>query len=104
MKRPPQKYDLVLVTWDDAAALKHGWIGADVGEPEPQVVMSVGFLVKDTENYVVIAMDIDPDGLHNTRGQIPKGMLRSMKVLRKADRVISAKPEILQQIQSDVGA
>lgn len=69
--------------WDDAAAHENGW--TDTVMVGPQMVLSVGFLVYCKKDYVVIAQDIDGDGGHNGRTQIPKGMVKKMKVLRRAD-------------------
>lgn len=83
--RPSQKYDLVEIWWDDASALDAGWT-EKVEEPEPQMCISVGFLIKQTEKHVIIAMDLDPEGKHNGRSQIPVGMVKHTKILRKKDK------------------
>lgn len=83
--RPKQKYDLVEVWWDDASALDAGWTDK-VEEPVPQMCLSVGFLIKETDKHVIIAMDLDPEGKHNGRSQIPQGMVKKMKVLKKKDK------------------
>lgn len=84
MNMPRQIYDLVLLVWNDASALSDGW--SDEIEPdEPQLALSVGFLIRETAEHVVIAQDLDPHGHHNGRSQIPKGMIKSRKVLRKKD-------------------
>ena len=79
-----QKYPLVEIIWDDAAGLRHGW-ELDVDKLEPQLVRSIGFLLFDGPDHVIIAMDLDGEGQHNGRSQIPKGMLRQMRTLRKAN-------------------
>ena len=83
MKRPHQAFDLVEVIWDDAAAQENGW--SNVVTAEPQLVLTVGFLIYRRRDYVVIASDTDADGGHNGRTQIPRGMVKSMRVLRKKD-------------------
>lgn len=85
IKYPPLRFPLVLIRWDDAGNLADGWKGAELGEPEQQLVTSVGFLIKDTPEYVILAMDTDVDGHHNTRGQIPRAMIKHMTVVRKAE-------------------
>ena len=90
VRRPKQKYNLCEVIWDDATSLSQGWKNPEefAKEPiKPEIVLSVGFVVKETEDYLILAMDTDSDGDHASRSQIPKGMVRSMKVLRKADLV-----------------
>lgn len=83
-KRFNRHYDMVEIWWDDASGFRHGWMDK-VDEPHPQMACSVGFLIKDTEEYVIYASDTDPDGAHNGRTQIPRGMIKFMKVLRKKD-------------------
>lgn len=77
------KYPIVLVIWDDAAGHDDAW--EDTVETKPELIESVGFLLLKNRNYVVIAQDVDEDGKHNGRSQIPRGMVKKMKVLRKAD-------------------
>ena len=84
MKLPFQKYDLILLCWNDASALSDGW--KDEIEPdEPKLALSVGFLLRETKEHIVIAQDLDPHGHHNGRSQIPKGMIKHRQVLRKKD-------------------
>lgn len=88
LKRPAQKYPLVEVWWDDATSISQGWQTKEVFDKEeikPEIVLSVGFLVKDAEAHIILAMDTDGDGDHASRSQIPKGMVRHMKILRKAE-------------------
>lgn len=84
-KRPRQSYDLIEITWEDASELTSGW-SAEIERTEPALALSVGFLIRDTKDHIVIAQDIDPEGHHNGRSQIPKGMVKILKVLRKADK------------------
>lgn len=84
IERPFQHFPLVEVVWDDASALKHGWtIKNDI--PEPQLAISVGFLIREAPDHIVIAQDTDGEGSHNGRTQIPRGMVKKIKVLRKKD-------------------
>lgn len=84
MKRPEQHYDLYEVWWDDAAGLRHGWMDR-TETPKAQMVISVGFLVIDTPDHIIIAQDTDDMGAHNGRTQIPRGMVKYMKLLRRKD-------------------
>lgn len=84
MKRPRQSYPMVEVVWDDATELKPGW-DDELEEITPALALSVGFLISDTKDHIVIAQDIDEQGHHNGRSQIPRGMVKTIKVLRKAD-------------------
>lgn len=83
--RPFQRWDMVEVVWNDASALTDGW-AKDVERDEPALALSVGFLIRETKEHIVIAQDVDGEGHHNGRSQIPKGMVKKLKVLRKKDR------------------
>lgn len=85
LKRPGQPYPMVEVWWDDASGLRHGW-ELEVEKVDLVVVLSVGFLVHQTADHIIIAMDVSPDGEHNSRSQIPKGMVKKIKVIREADK------------------
>lgn len=82
MNLPPLRFDIVEVIWDDAAAQKPEW-SAELSVT-PQLVRSVGYLLYCKRDYLVIAQDID-EVEHNGRTQIPRGMVKSMRVLRKKD-------------------
>lgn len=77
-------YPIVLVMWDDASGIRHGW-AAKSEKVEAYVAHSVGFLIKETKDHIIIAQDTDEEGSHNGRSQIPRGMVKKMKVLRRAD-------------------
>lgn len=84
LKRPQQHYDMVEVIWDDAAGFADGW--KDKLDPlEPQLAVSVGFLIVDDPQHIVVASDTDGRGAHNGRTQIPRGMVKRIRVLRKKD-------------------
>ena len=85
VKRPHQHYDLVEVVWNDASDLTSGW-AKEIDEDKPALALSVGFLVRETKEHIVIALDTDGDGHHNGRSQIPRGMVKQMRVLRKKDK------------------
>lgn len=87
---PP--YPFVEVIWDDAASNNSAWI--EVSEVcGPEQVMTRGFLVKETESYVVVAgsvanEELDNEAVGNTM-TIPKGMIVSRRELRLS----TAKPK-----------
>jgi hypothetical protein len=85
VKRPFQHFHLVEVVWNDASALKHGWTTEVEEGDEPQLALSVGFLIRESEEHIVIAQDLDEHGNHNGRSQIPRGMVKRMRVIRKKD-------------------
>jgi hypothetical protein len=83
VKRPAQLFDMVEIWWDDAAAQENAW--SRTVTVEPAIVLSVGFLVLVDKSYIVIAQDCDAEGGHNGRTQIPRGMVKTLKVLKKKD-------------------
>lgn len=85
IKRPKQAWDMVEVIWDDASELTAGWTD-EIEKTEPALTLSVGFLIKETKDHIVIAQDIDDNGHHNGRSQIPRGMVKKIKVLKKKDQ------------------
>ena len=51
-----EAFELVLVTWLDAASYGDGWYGSQDDLPdEPLEVETVGWLVKQTEKVVIVA-------------------------------------------------
>jgi hypothetical protein len=75
------KYQLVEVTWDDATELA-GWEDGPEA-PKPCLVKSVGYLVHKCRNYVIIAQDLSHDGMKHGRGQIPRGCVKRIQILKK---------------------
>jgi hypothetical protein len=70
-----------VVKWHDAGGDQDGWKPTeDVDDINP-VITSVGWVVKETERNVTLAMDWADDGDTNTRGRIPKGMIISREVI-----------------------
>lgn len=84
MKWPKQHFDLVMILWDDASGIRHGWSGK-AETLEPYLAMSVGFLIAETPEHIRIAQDTDGEGSHNGRSQIPRGMVKKLRVIRKKD-------------------
>jgi len=72
-----------LITWRDAGGEQQGWMEpGDIDDDNP-IVTSVGWVVKETENNVTLAMDVADDGDTHTRGRIPKGMIVERKILQE---------------------
>ena len=96
LRRPEQHYDMVEVVWDDAAGFRDGW--KDKTDPiEPQLALSVGFLIVDAPDHIILASDTDERGAHNGRTQIPRGMVKRIKILRKKDGTNNLKNETAGQ-------
>ena len=82
---PKRIYPLVEVLWDDATELDEWQEESDEEELKPCLILSVGFLVVRTKSYIVICQDLSHDRMRNGRSQIPMGMVKSIKVLKKKD-------------------
>ena len=72
------------MTWEDCTALEDGWTAKEE-EIQPALVLSVGFLVQQDRNHLIIAQDIDDAHYKNGRSQIPRGMVKTLKVLKRKD-------------------
>lgn len=74
---------LVLVTWEDATLLDTGGAWADNKDHkyEPKLFVSVGFLLYDGKEGVILTSAWSVDTVA-ARDQIPRGMVRSMRKLK----------------------
>lgn len=72
------RYPLIEVIWDDAST-DNGWEPVPT-ELTPELVTTVGFLVRETDKHLLIANSYDPNHT-NGRIQIPVGMIVSRKVI-----------------------
>lgn len=77
-----QPFPIVQVIWTDAET-SQGWEHMDEEKPTVPEVVTVGFLVKESDSVVLVASTIGHDRSHNSRISIPKGMIKSVTVLRK---------------------
>ena len=70
-----------IITWRDAGGEQEGWQSAEELDDDNPIVQSVGWVVKETDNNVTLAMDLADDDTNHTRGRIPRGMIVSRKVI-----------------------
>jgi hypothetical protein len=66
---------------------------------KPALAMSAGYLVYSDSEHIVLALDSDPDGYHAGRGQIPRGMVLDIRIIKKADLPKEGKTENEKGIQ-----
>ena len=91
VRRPnvPVELPIVLVEWEDAWAKDAGetWVHREPapGPWKPYVVQSCGFLLEEHPEGVVLTESLTPE-LTGQRQQIPRGMIRSVKVLQTPTR------------------
>lgn len=79
MKRKKYPYRLVEVYWTDAQT-SHGWED-DQSEIETPLVLTVGFLIKESEKGIRIASTVG-EGQTNARMDIPAKMIESIKDIK----------------------
>lgn len=73
---------LELIIWEDAGGEQDGgWQEPADVDTELSTIRSVGWVVKETDKNITLAMDLSDDGQTHTRGRIPKGMIISRKEL-----------------------
>ena len=71
----------MLVIWDDASSLEDGWHDPDADVPKNHLAYTVGYVIADTEETIVLAQTTDNVWV-NGRFQIPKRMVKEMKPLK----------------------
>lgn len=74
---------LVEIEWEDAAS-EDRWQDRDEaidGLAKPWLVRSVGHLIHDTQDGVILAGSIDPEGSVCMTLKIPRGMIRKIAEL-----------------------
>ena len=76
--RRTKNLKLVAVRWLDAATTD-GWESNDHADRSPQSVYTVGFLVLENKDVLVVASTSDLHSMNNARISIPQGMIRSLK-------------------------
>lgn len=92
-KKPSIPYPLTEVIWNDAASNSETWVHLKDITP-PEKVNSTGFLVKETDDYITIAVSVsveqaNMDTVGNTM-TIPKGMILS----RREVRIVNARRKL----------
>lgn len=77
------KYPVVVIIWDDAETAG-GW--EEIPEEiKPAIATSMGFLIKESDDHVLIASSYDERHV-NGRLQIPRGMIKQITYLVKNER------------------
>ena len=82
-------YPLVEIIWDDASS-DAGWHTRALVKFEKQIVVTVGFLVAENKEYVIIGHTYTLPDDYLGWFQIPKGMILSRKTLKRATKGKSA--------------
>ena len=74
--------DWLVVYWGDIVGVEDPWItGAEAAALEPARMITAGWLVKDTEDFLVIASTLEDaeDGHLGNVNCIPKGVIRKIE-------------------------
>lgn len=79
-RRPKYPFPLIHVEWKDAQT-GHGWEHEEDLTIEIPVVTTIGFLIKENDDGVLIASSVGTDRHSNARIVIPIGMIVSRKEL-----------------------
>jgi hypothetical protein len=77
MKHP---FPVVEITWLDAGTA-HGWEGDDEVVAKPFEVQTIGFLIRDQADCVMVASTACPEKTSNGRVTIPRGMIQKLRYL-----------------------
>ena len=76
------KSKMVLVEWNDIAVV-HGWVCiAEAREDEFACCQSVGFLIEDNDDKIILALSVSDYGNVFERQVIPREAIKSIKKLR----------------------
>jgi hypothetical protein len=73
MKCPFKRVEIV---WDDAETTALGWEHKDEVTTPPRLACTLGWLILENADYVVVAHSADADGNTNGRIQIPIKMIK----------------------------
>ena len=79
-RKPKYPFPLVHIEWKDAQT-GHGWEHQDDVQIEIPIVTTIGFLIRDNDEGVMVASTVGSDLHCNARIVIPKGMIVSRKDL-----------------------
>ena len=76
------KYPIVKITWNDASSDDNEWKHEEDLDDNDELVTTIGYLVKETKNFVWIASSTY-ERYNNNRTKIPKLMVMSKEVLQE---------------------
>ena len=75
----------VFIEWGDAADVGESWVNLDDIEDDhvaPCGVVSVGWLVRETESAVLLAMSIEENGLGRAPFLVPRATIKRLVRLK----------------------
>lgn len=75
------KRKIVEVEWFDAQSANHSFTIEELDSFEPRHTFSVGYLLIDKKDYIILGFTDFGDGLIKHFQLIPKGMIKKIKIL-----------------------
>jgi len=79
-----KKLNIVEVVWFDAQSSLEPMSIKDMKQRlKPQLTKSIGYLAKETEDYIVLVFMDFGNGIYKHWQVIPVGMIKSKKILRE---------------------
>lgn len=78
------KHPLLAILWEDAETAS-GWDTTDNVHAVAPVVLTVGFLIKEGRNAIVVASTVDSEESNNARMLIPKKMIKSVEIIYESE-------------------
>lgn len=77
------KGDVVEITWKDSHAI-YGW--HELEDLTPSIIVSVGYVLKEEADYVVLVSSNSDSGNHFTALSIPRGCIGDTNILKAASK------------------
>ena len=78
-----QSNKMVLVSWVDAARYEGWFSDEETSKMEPKAIHSVGFLIRETPEYVALAASSTEDDHVGDVLTIPRGLISAIVHLRR---------------------
>lgn len=79
MKVPFKRVEVV---WDDAETTALGWEHINELTIEPRLAVTIGFLLRENDEHIVISHSADGDANTNGRIQIPVKMIKERREVK----------------------
>lgn len=77
-----EKLPVVYVVWEDATELDtEAWVYIEDPIYTPKITHQVGYVISDTEEGLILTSAYN-DGQYGRRNQIPRGMIREIRLLK----------------------
>jgi len=78
-----EKREIVEIEWFDAQSSMDSWTIEELKETKPSHTFSVGYLIHNLKDRVILGFMDFGEGLIKHHQCIPKGMIKKINVIRK---------------------